>query len=128
MEVQSSTIQHTTSRFFIRRLDSGKLLLVKHGPIHERTERSRLTAYLSEDDGRTWSGGLMLDERRGVSYPDGVESPDGAIYLIYDYDRTGAKQILMATFAEEDVLRGSGVSDRARFRIVVNRATGERPT
>ena len=127
-EVKPSAIQHATSRFFVRRLNSGKLLLVKHGPIHERTERSHLTAYLSEDDGKTWSGGLMLDERSGVSYPDGVESPDGTIYLIYGYDRTGAKQILMATFAEQDVLQGSGVSDRARFRIVVNRATGERPT
>ena len=25
----------------------------------------------SEDDGKTWRGGLMLDERADVTYPDG---------------------------------------------------------
>ncbi len=126
-DVAPSKIAHATARFFIRRLRSGKLLLVKHGPIDERTDRSRLTAYLSDDDGRSWHGGLMLDERRGVSYPDGVQAPDGTIYLVYDYSRTGAKQILVATFTEDDVARGRCVSDRARLRILVNQATGTRP-
>lgn len=46
----------------------------KHGPLDTRTSRSHLTAYLSKDDGTTWTGGLMLDERRGVSYPDGQQT------------------------------------------------------
>ena len=126
-DVEPSAIGHATARFFIRRLNSGNLLLVKHGPIEERTDRSRLTAYLSNDDGRTWQGGLMIDERRGVSYPDGVQSPEGTIYLLYDFDRHGAKQILMATFTEDDVVQGKCVSDAARMRVVVNQATGVKP-
>ncbi|HTN68569.1 MAG TPA: sialidase family protein, partial [Dysgonamonadaceae bacterium] len=39
-----SKIQHTTSRFFIYRLNSGNLLLVKHGPIDMRIGRSHLMA------------------------------------------------------------------------------------
>ncbi|HUW16324.1 MAG TPA: sialidase family protein, partial [Actinomycetes bacterium] len=120
-----SEISHVNARFFIRRLSSGKLLLVTHNPPDTKT-RSHLTARLSGDDGKTWQGGLMIDERPGVSYPDGVQSPDGAIYLIYDYQRTGDKQILMATFTEADVLAGEWSSTVARQRVVVNQATGVR--
>jgi hypothetical protein len=122
-----SKIAHATARFFIRRLNSGNLLLVKHGPVDERTDRSRLTAYLSEDDGLSWKGGLMIDARRGVSYPDGVESPDGTIYLVYDYSRTAAKQIFVATFTEQDIIEGRPTSDKARLQIEANQATGTRP-
>lgn len=66
----------------------------------------------------------MIDERSGVSYPDCVQAPDGTIYLIYDYQRTGAKQILMATFTEQDLAVGKCVSDKTRLRVVVNQATG----
>lgn len=124
-ELRSSRIRHATSRFFIRRLNSGNLLLVKHGPIHEQIGRSHLTSFLSVDDGNSWSSGLLIDEREGVSYPDGIQGPDGTIYIIYDYQRTGAKQILMAKFREEDVAGGEFVSDCNRLRIVVNQATGK---
>ncbi|MEA1950849.1 MAG: sialidase family protein [Planctomycetota bacterium] len=119
-----SSIKHTTARFFIRRLNSGKLLLVKHGPIDQRTGRSHLTAYLSDDDGKSWQGGLLLDERRGVSYPDGAQSPDGTVYIIYDYSRTGEKKILMAAFSEEDVMQKKIVSKEGRLRVLVNQASG----
>lgn len=121
--VQPSSLAHPVTRFFVRRLASGHLLLVKHGPLTEQTERSRLTAYLSDDDGRSWQGGLLLDERLGVSYPDGVEAPDGTIRIIYDYDRRGARQILLARFTEDDVLRGEAISSVAARRLVVNQAT-----
>jgi hypothetical protein len=61
--IQPAPIKHTVSRFFIRKLLSGNLLLVKHGPIDQRTHRELLTAFISTDDGATWSKGLMLDER-----------------------------------------------------------------
>jgi len=125
-EGRQSWIPHVpTARFFIRTLASGNLILVKHSPPDGRT-RSHLTAYLSEDDGRTWLGGLLLDGRKGVSYPDGTQAEDGTVYLIYDYSRHGEKQILMATVTEEDILAGEAVSDAARFRLLVNQATGER--
>jgi predicted neuraminidase len=123
-EGRRSSMPHVNSRFFILRLRSGKLLLVTHNP-PEGKKRSHLVAHLSDDDGRTWSGGLMIDERVGVSYPDGVQAPDGTVYLIYDYERVGRKQILMATFTEDDVATGEWKSKPARQRVVVNQATGK---
>jgi hypothetical protein len=124
-EVRPAAVAHATARFFVRRLASGHLLLVKHGPLAQRTGRSHLTAYLSPDDGRSWLGGLLLDERSGVSYPDGFQSDDGLIYIIHDFDRTGEKEILMSVFAEEDVRAGKDVSGKVRRRVLINKATGK---
>ncbi len=121
-----SDIPHVNSRFFVRRLRSGRLLLVTHNPPDKKT-RSHLVARVSDDDGATWKGGLMIDERKGISYPDGVESQDGTVYLIYDYSRTGEKQILMAAFTEDDVLKGTWQSPGARQRVLINQATGVAP-
>lgn len=119
----AATVKHINSaaRFFLRRLNSGRLLFVKHAPPANKG-RSHLTAFLSDDDGQTWQGGLLLDARSGVSYPDAVQAPDGAIYLIYDYSRRDEKEILMAVFNEEDVLALACVSDAARLRVLVNKA------
>ena len=125
--VEPSRIPHPTSRFFLRRLLSGNILLVKNGPMGRRTGRSHLTAFLSEDDGHSWVGGLLLDERDGVSYPDGAQTPDGTIYIVYDFDRSGAKEILMARFAEDDVAQGPCKSRVAALRVLVNKATGDKP-
>jgi hypothetical protein len=124
-EGRRSSIAHVNSRFFIRRLRSGKLLLVTHNPPDGKS-RSDLIAHLSDDDGTSWQGGLRIDARAGVSYPDGVQAPDGTIYLIYDFQRTGQKQILMATFTEDDVATGQWSSSSARQRVVINQATGTR--
>lgn len=119
-----SPLMHPSARFFITRLLSGNLLLVKHGPIDKKTGRSHLTAFVSADDGKTWGNGLMLDERSGVSYPDGQQTADGTIYITYDFDRTGARNILFATFREEDVAAGKPVSSAVRLRQLVSSATG----
>jgi len=128
-ELRPSGILHTPSRFFVRRLASGNLLLVKHGPLDTRTSRSHLTAYVSRDDGRTWGGGLVLDERLGVSYPDGEQTPDGLVRIIYDFNRVSDRTILMATFREEDAAAASDVSGVVRLRQLVSQASGgrERP-
>jgi hypothetical protein len=76
------------------------------------------------DDGRTWGGGLLLDERAGVSYPDGQEGPDGLIRIIYDYSRTGDQTILMAVFREEDAAAGAAVSGAVKLRQLVSRGSG----
>ena len=105
------------SRFFIRRLRSGRLLLVNH---HNFTKRNNLTAMLSDDDGATWTGHLLLDERDQVAYPDGVESEDGQIYIIYDHDRYGDKEIMLAVFREEDVAQGKIVSQGSRLKQIIS--------
>ncbi|CAN5829850.1 sialidase family protein [soil metagenome] len=124
--VEPTAIEHPVARFFVRRLNSGNLLLVKHGPIDEVTGREQLLAFVSRDDGESWEGGLMLDERRGISYPDGVEAPDGTISIIYDRDRKGALEILMATFTEADALAGKP-SESTRLRVLVNRSGEAKP-
>ncbi|MDR3401189.1 MAG: sialidase family protein [Chthoniobacter sp.] len=124
-EVKPSGIPHAVSRFFVRRLASGKLLLVRHNSPNTKS-RSHLTAYLSDDDGKTWMGGLLLDERFAVSYPDGVQDKDGVIRVIYDFERSKAKQILMAAFTESDVAAGKP-SDTTRLRVPINQATGVAP-
>lgn len=121
-EAAPSQIQHPSARFFIRKLLSGNLLLVKHGPIHEQTGRAHLTAYLSQDDGQTWSGGLLLDKREGVSYPDGQQTADGLIHIIYDFDRRGEREILLAKFTEADVLQGKLMSKNGILRMRVCKA------
>jgi hypothetical protein len=119
--VERSSIRHTTSRFFVRRLRSGGLLLVKHGPLDKRTGRNQLSAYISDDDGRTWQGGFMIDERDDVTYPGGVQAEDGTIYIVYDYRRTPEGVIYMATFREEDVRAGRQVTDKVRLRVEIDR-------
>jgi hypothetical protein len=80
-------------------------------------------AFLSENDGRTWRGGLMLDTRDEISYPDGIQAENGQIYLIYDRSRYEEKEILMAVFTEEDIMEGMLVSEGSYLRRVINRGT-----
>ncbi len=123
-ELTPSALAHADSRFFITRLQSGNLLLVKHGAITEKTGRSHLTAFISKDDGRTWMGGLLLDERENVSYPDGQQAAGGTIYIVYDFERTKARQILLASFREEDAATGEAASNSVRLRQIVSQGTG----
>ncbi len=100
---QPSLIQNVSARFFVRRLASGKLLLVKNGPINVRLpRRSNLKAFLSDDDGRTWGRGLLIDDRAEVSYPDGFEAPDGTIHILHDWNRHSDAEILLTKFREDD--------------------------
>lgn len=104
-EPAPSSIQNVSARFFIRRLASGNLLLVKNGPIDTRLpRRSSMTAFLSHDDGKTWSKGLLLDDRAEVSYPDGFQAPDGTIHILYDWNRHTDAEILLTKFKEEDII------------------------
>lgn len=120
-----STIQNVSSRFFIRRLASGNLVLVKNGPLNERLKgRSHMTAYLSEDDGKTWIGGLIIDERNGVSYPDGFQAPDGVIHILHDRERAKEREILMARFTEADIRAGSLVTPGSQVKMLVSKAYG----
>jgi AraC-like DNA-binding protein len=114
-----------SSRFFIKRLASGRLLLINH---YDFTGRNNLTAMLSEDDGKTWPYKLLLDERSNVSYPDAKEAEDGFIYITYDRDRGGfkssieeayacAREILIAKICESDIISGAYGSDSYTKRV-----------
>lgn len=100
---QPSAIQNVSARFFIRRLASGKLILVKNGPTDVRLpRRSSMTAFLSADDGKTWGRGLLIDDRAEVSYPDGFQAPNGDIHILYDWNRHSDAEILHVKFTEAD--------------------------
>ncbi len=118
-----SGIQHPSTRFFVRRLRSGNLLLVKNCPANGK-DRTNLTAFISEDDGKTWKGGLLLDDRANISYPDGTQAPGGRIYVIYDRERYTEREILMSAFTEQDALAGKCGDPACRLRVLVNRAGG----
>jgi hypothetical protein len=121
-EPSVSGINHPAARFHVRRLASGRILLVKHGKTIEAHEgRSQLTAWLSDDDGKSWRGGLMLDDRKGISYPDGFQAPDGTLYISYDRNRSTDGEILLARFNEEDILAGKLVGPKSKLKMLVCR-------
>lgn len=124
---EDSKLGGPCSRFFIRRLKSGRILLINHINFKGR---NNLTALLSEDDAKTFPYSLMLDERNNVSYPDAVECEDGYIYITYDRERgsfkhslreaySAAREILTAKISEEDILSGKLVSKEGFLKNVV---------
>lgn len=128
-DIGDSGLGGPNSRFAVRRLKSGRLLLVNHQsplplPGEKRQTwggaREKLTAWLSDDDGRSWYGRMMIDERPGVSYPDFTEGSDGFVYCIYDHERLERGEILLARFTEEDVAAGSFVTPGGFTRGVVS--------
>lgn len=124
----NNPVGHPNSRLFIRRLASGNLLLVKHGKMGEQPKgggwlpRKELRAFISRDDGKTWEGDLLLDDRPGVSYPDGSQLQDGMIVVTYDRDRLKAREIMFAAFAESDVLSSKPMSEKCRLREIISSA------
>ncbi len=115
-------MRQPNARFFVRRLLSGRLLFVKHGDqIDSHQGRVQLSAWLSDDDGKTWQGGLVLDERKGVSYPDGFQAPDGTIYISYDRNRSPDGEILLARFTEADVLAKELTGPKSKLKMLISR-------
>jgi hypothetical protein len=121
--------------------------LATKGPLvnlRQLRERTHMTAVLSEDDGVTWKGGLRLDDRDSPSYspdesphrrieklttyPDGVQTDDGSIWVSYELSRYGAdgREIVLARIHEADVLVGKLVSPESRLKIRVHKLTTPR--
>lgn len=117
-------IQTVSARHHLRRLPSGRVLLVKNGAQLQRAPRTRtdLTAFLSDDDGRRWTSGLILDRRSPVTYPDAAVLGDGTIVVAYDYDRDNTGDILIARFTEDDIRAGEFASPDSYTGRVAKRA------
>ncbi len=69
----------------------------------------------------------MLDERTGISYPDGFQAPDGSIYISYDRNRSTDGDILFAKFTEEDILAKAVVNPKTRLKNLISRPLKKRP-
>lgn len=112
------SLRQIVARSGLIKLASGHLLVVKNGAVADRAygqKRDMLSAFLSPDEGKSWSGGLILDERTNVSYPDLFQDADGRIYVSYDHNRnTDADEILLASFTEREVLEGK-ISSEGSF-------------
>lgn len=112
-EGRDSGIYGPNSRFTVQRLKSGNLLMVNHQDPggQDRTKimwrkRALLTAFLSEDDGKTWPHKLLIDPRESVSYPDFAQAADGSVYVVHDCMRTKKGYVLLSRITEDDVRRG----------------------
>lgn len=126
---ENSGLGGPSSRFYIGRLKSGRLLLINH---YNFSGRNNLTAMLSEDDGKTWKYKLLIDGRSNVSYPDVKEAEDGYIYITYDRERgaflnsltaaySSAREILLSRITEEDIISGKIVDSDSRMGIVISK-------
>lgn len=125
-DIGDSGLGGPNSRFAVRRLRSGRLCLINHQMPHRLPQekltscRENLTAWLSDDDGASWYGRMLIDGRKDVSYPDFAEAGDGFIYLVHDHDRTGCGEIILSRFKEDDIAAGRIVSPGAYCRMVVS--------
>jgi len=101
------------SRFFIGRLKSNNILLV----VNSAVIRTRLTAFISVDNGKTFKYKLLLDGRDPVSYPDVTEDNEGNIYVIYDRERTKAKEILVVKIKESDIVNNTKIPTPQKINL-----------
>lgn len=98
-EAALSGIVSPNTRFFVSRTPSGRILLINND---DRLSRTNMTIYLSDDDGATWKYKKCIDSRADISYPD-ADFYNGRIYMVYDRERCGAKEILFLSFTEDDI-------------------------
>ena len=103
------------SRFHLSRLQSGAMLLLNHVSHHNSSpqaafRRTSLAAFLSDDDGKTWTKPYIFDERIDISYPDACQMKDGRILIIYDHNRKTDAEILFLSLTEEEIRQGQPTS------------------
>lgn len=110
-----------SSRPMLKTLPSGNVVYIQH---YNTTGRSMMSIWLSEDGGVTWPHCMVLDARSGVSYPDVTLDAQGNIYVVWDHDRYGDKEILMAKLTEEELLAIDGTVRMDEDRIVTISALG----
>lgn len=99
-EAKKTGLPNANTRLFVARTPSGRILLVNND---DSRSRRNMTVYLSDDDGATWPHRRLIDGRDDLSYPDADFYQD-RIYLTYDRERCGAREILFTSFTEEDIL------------------------
>ncbi len=94
-----TSIENPGTRFYIAALADGRWLALN---TPNKLGRDRICAYISTDEGRSWSPGLQISEGTDVSYPDAVEF-EGKIYCVYDRSRYSEGAICMASFRPNEI-------------------------
>ena len=115
---------HVNSMAAVRKLDDGRLVLVRHGTdINVATSsRTNLSVFISDDDGVSWKGGLLLDTRTSISYPD-IAFYNNNIYIQYDYNRTTNANIFIAKVNVQEILNKQ-LNDSSTFLRIVKETAG----
>lgn len=115
-------IPNPASRFFIKRLRSGNILMLNNWNSKDRYD---LTAAISTDDGKSWKHKLLLDPRR-CTYPDAVEGADGELFIVHDFSRGDFKEILISRLTERDIMTGLNnnalASSNSFLQHIINKA------
>ena len=110
----ASNITHAGHPFFVRKLISGNILLVK--------QAETLKAHISVDNGQTWLGELILDESAQVLHIAGHQVKDffspccSEISIIYDIQQDNGNEIRTVSFREDDVMSGQKRQYLSPFR------------
>ena len=123
-ESRLTDIADPSARFFLRRLKSGRVLLVKNdsrGQDRSKKERFKMTAFLSEDDGKSWCASMVIDHGDS-SYPDAVEDDNGNIYLVHDRGRYSFREIVVSRFTEKDIMAGKLVEHASFCNQIISKA------
>lgn len=94
--VTLSAIPNPSARFFIGRLQSGRLILINN----PGDSRDPMDVWLSEDEGETWPRRGTLMEGATIAYPDAVQDPSGLIHCVVDIDR---ERVEYRAFTEDAV-------------------------
>jgi hypothetical protein len=92
-----------------------------------KTARTRMTAYLSDDDGQTFSHKMLLCDDGQISYPSAALGREGSIYIVYDQGRgvIGQHTIFLSKITEEDILAGKLVKDESFLNNIVSRPSDQ---
>ena len=110
---KAAWIENPISRFSFLKLASGSLLLVKNGDGVASCDgvhcRNKLKAYISRDEGKTWSAGYELDMRGWADYPDAEQGPNGRIAITWGADRRGLAEIRCTVLTEEEIAAGKAI-------------------
>lgn len=90
------------SKYFQFTLKSGALFFVHSA---SKASRTNITAYLSYDDGKTWSDGLLLDGGGLAEYPAACQLPNGEIFVVWGHGDAFRNRLECrgARLTEEDV-------------------------
>lgn len=104
--------------YFHLDVDGKQRSLEKH-----KTSRTRMTAYLSEDDGATFPHKMLLCDDGVISYPSATLGSDESIYLVYDQGRgtIGQHTIFLSRITEQDIMAGRLVKYGSFLNNIVSR-------
>ena len=116
---ENTDIPNPSTRLCLLRLKSGRVLLINN--MHSK-ERTAMTALLSEDDGKSFTHSLLLDNGENISYPDAVQGSDGEIYIVWDRGRCTAREVVCARITEEDIIAGKITDDCSYCYNIVSKA------